>query len=78
MDFVNDSIATTEDSIGNLMQVIDRLDYELDVLVNQKATQDNRPRLAKIAEYRRLCSDFMHGLNKFITDTDKFKEVLNA
>ena len=76
--FVRDAVATTEDAIGNLIQIIGRLDYELDVLVNQKETQDNRPKLAKIAEYRLACHDFIRDLDKFTSKTDKFKEVVNG
>lgn len=76
--FVRDAVATTEDAIGNLVQLIGRLDYELDVLVNHKDIQADTPRLAKIAGYRLRCQEFMRELDKFTTDTDKFKEELDG
>lgn len=77
-NFVKDAVATTEDALGNIIQVLERLDCELEGLVDSRDIQTLPSRLAKIADYRLACRGFKKDLQKFFTETDKFKESLNG
>ena len=76
--FVKDAVATTEDALGNLLETIGRLDYELEVYVDSKDTQADTTKLARVADYRASCREFIHDIHQFISETDKFKGVING